>query len=58
MKTKEIFESRANATPEVRQNYAAPKLKCFGAVGTLTQAGTGAVDEFSPFDTNTGRQML
>ena len=57
MKSKEILDNRANSSPVVQKGYSAPELKCFGAIGTLTQAGSGAVDEFSPFDTNTGRQM-
>lgn len=32
----------------MRRAYSSPKLRCFGAVGALTQAGTGVNSELNP----------
>ena len=34
-----------NSLPTQRQPYSAPELKRFGAVGTLTQSGSGVEQE-------------
>jgi hypothetical protein len=36
------------ATSVARQTYASPELRCFGAVATLTQGGTGPSGEYNP----------
>ena len=38
-------DKKCNEHSDNRGAYIAPKLKVFGPVGTLTQAGTGGVDE-------------
>ena len=35
----------SNARPDNREAYETPKLKVFGPVGTLTQAGSGVTSE-------------
>jgi hypothetical protein len=37
--------ARHNSQPGGRAAYSTPKLKVFGPVGTLTQAGTGTRSE-------------
>ena len=45
MKSETKTANRNVAMAVVRKPYSKPQLRCFGAVGALTQAGTGTRSE-------------
>jgi len=50
MRTDERTAKRGDAASRARRAYASPRLRCFGAVGALTQAGTGVNSELNPMN--------